>query len=206
MYDANIPTRGELPTTRQLIGSTLIALAAAVVILVTAVLPGEYGVDPTGLGRVLGLTQMGEIKMQLAREAQADAATAKAEAAAEMATPSVIPAPAKVPAGTAAGRSDEYVVTLAPGKGVEVKLVMRAGAKAKFSWTVDGGVVNFDLHGNGGGKSTSYEKGRGAPSQEGELEAAFDGNHGWFWRNRGTADVTVTLRTSGDYTEIKDTF
>ena len=26
---------------------------------------------------------------------------------------------------------------------------------------------------------------------------------GWFWRNRGKADVTVTLRTNGDYTEIK---
>ena len=33
--------------------------------------------------------------------------------------------------------------------------------------------------------------------------AAFDGSHGWFWRNRGKADVTVTLRTDGDYAEIK---
>jgi len=34
------------------------------------------------------------------------------------------------------------------------------------------------------------------------LEAAFTGNHGWFWRNRGQADVKVTLRTAGDYTDI----
>jgi len=43
------------------------------VLLLTTVLPAEYGIDPTGAGRVLGLTQMGEIKVRLAREAAADA-------------------------------------------------------------------------------------------------------------------------------------
>ena len=38
---------------------------------------------------------------------------------------------------------------------------------------------------------------------EGVLEAAFDGNHGWFWRNRTDADVIVTLKTNGAYTDIK---
>ena len=33
--------------------------------------------------------------------------------------------------------------------------------------------------------------------------AAFTGNHGWYWRNRGKADVKVILRTRGEYTEIK---
>ena len=37
----------------------------------------------------------------------------------------------------------------------------------------------------------------------GELTAAFSGNHGWFWRNRGDAPVSVTLRVAGAYTEIK---
>lgn len=40
-------------------------------------------------------------------------------------------------------------------------------------------------------------------SDEGELEAAFEGQHGWFWRNRTPSDVTVTLKTSGDYFELK---
>jgi hypothetical protein len=40
-------------------------------------------------------------------------------------------------------------------------------------------------------------------SDDGELIAAFTGNHGWFWRNRGQADVTVTLKTGGDYSDIK---
>tara|TARA_R110002020_G_scaffold232768_2_gene444272 strand:+ start:11459 stop:11578 length:120 start_codon:yes stop_codon:yes gene_type:complete len=35
------------------------------------------------------------------------------------------------------------------------------------------------------------------------LEAAFDGNHGWFWRNRTGSPVTVTLKTDGDYSDFK---
>ena len=83
---------------------------------------------------------------------------------------------------------------------------MRKGAKADFAWKAEGGVVNFDIHGephDAPNKTHSYEKGRGVASDKGVLEAAFDGNHGWFWRNRGKGDVTVTLTTSGDYTNLK---
>ena len=45
--------------------------------------------------------------------------------------------------------------------------------------------------------------GRGVASDDGVLEAAFNGSHGWFWRNRGDAPVTITLRTAGDYAQIK---
>lgn len=205
MHNANIPTHVELPSSSQLVRSTLIAAAAAGAILVAVVLPAEYGVDPTGVGKVLGLTEMGQIKTQLAAEAEADRATDLAAAA--TAAPAAAPPPAAEPATTAATagtRSDEMSVTLAPGEGAEVKLVMERGARANYGWTVSGGgVVNFDLHADGGGRSTSYEKGRGVPSAQGVLEAAFDGNHGWYWRNRGNSPVTVTLRTRGAYSEIK---
>lgn len=64
-----------IPTasTRTLLRSTLIALATAAVVTVCAVLPAEYGVDPTGIGSRLGLTQMGKLKLELAREAALDA-------------------------------------------------------------------------------------------------------------------------------------
>ena len=68
------------PTSRQLIRSTLLAVVVAALLLVTCVLPAEYGVDPTGVGRLLGLTQMGEVKMALAEEAANNAA---AEASAD---------------------------------------------------------------------------------------------------------------------------
>ncbi|MER8555164.1 hypothetical protein NKH37_23790 [Mesorhizobium sp. M1217] len=262
MYNTDLPTRAELPTSAQLKRSTFIAALTALALLVTVVMPSEYAIDPTGAGRLLGLTRMGEIKTQLAAEAAADemaSAKASAERMTQMvppaelmarmdrienllvaltaeqpasqpsptgeaiaqdnvtvgeiapaealpvnpsAAPQVAEIPAEAPAPTP-GRRDEMSFTLTPGQGIEVKLVMRQGAKANFAWTVDGGVVNFDAHGDGGGQSVSYEKGRNVPSGEGVLEAAFDGNHGWFWRNRGDSDVTLTIQTEGDYIDIK---
>lgn len=218
MYNTDIPARAELPTSKQLLRSTFIAIVSAVVILVTVVLPAEYAIDPTGIGRSLGLAKMAEIKIQLKEEAELDRARIQKDSA-----PAGIPSKderssllgnifAQLVIGSAAAqealaaRSDEVSVTLKPGESAEIKLTMNADARANFSWTAAGGVVNFDLHGDGDGQSTSYERGRAVSSAKGVLEAAFDGNHGWFWRNRGQADVTITLRTNGDYADIKQMF
>lgn len=212
MYNTDIPTRAELPSTQQLLRSTLIAAASAVAILVAVILPAEYNIDPTGIGRVLGLAEMGEIKAQLSDEAEKDRLKDGGAA--------VVPKPdqessllGEILTGlfissahaeeVAAMRKDEMTVTLTPGEGTEVKLKMVKGAKVNFSWVVTGGVVNFDTHGDGGGENISYEKGRAVPNAEGVLEAAFDGNHGWFWRNRGETDVSLTLKTEGAYSDIK---
>ncbi|RCS21305.1 hypothetical protein DUT91_25065, partial [Phyllobacterium salinisoli] len=72
MYNTDIPTRAELPSSAQLLRSTIIAMISAAAILVTVVLPAEYAIDPTGIGRALGLVEMGEIKAQLAEEAERD--------------------------------------------------------------------------------------------------------------------------------------
>jgi hypothetical protein len=171
--------------------------------------PSEYGIDPTGVGGVLGLTEMGEIKTQLAVEAEADRLMMEGAAQPQSSiAPGVLDVIFGAFVGTAHAQEapvwrDEITIPLEPGQGIEVKLVMAEGAVAPFEWTVEGGAVNFDLHGDGSGNEISYEKGRAVPSAAGELTAAFTGNHGWFWRNRGDAPVTLTLRVSGDYTEIK---
>ena len=74
MYNTDMPSRSELPSSAQLIRSTIIAAIVALVLLVTVVMPSEYALDPTGAGRLLGLTEMGEIKAQLVEEAAADEA------------------------------------------------------------------------------------------------------------------------------------
>lgn len=213
MHNTNMPNTAELPSARKLVRSTLLALIIAVALLVTVVLPAEYGIDPTGIGRMLGLTEMGEIKTQLSEEAAADAARDAASdgitAAASGAAPATTSVTAENPPAPAADApaaqdwQDEMQVVLQPGEGAEIKLAMKAGQRAQFSWTAEGGVVNFDTHGDGGGQSISYEKGRSVPADDGEIEAAFDGNHGWFWRNRGDAPVTVVVRVRGQYSGIK---
>ena len=235
MFNAEIPSRAELPSTVQLVKSTIIAVVAAAVILVTVVLPAEYSIDPTGIGRALQLTQMGEIKKQLAIEAEADRQRDRQQAPATAApdrrsslpslltgllvssaaahphhesdedvTPDGTP-PGPVAQAAPAGKTDEVVFTLKPNEGIEYKMTMLRGGVAQFSWHTDGGKVNFDMHGTpkGGGKETSYKKGSQVASDTGSLTAAYDGSHGWFWRNRGSADVTITLKVNGAYSEIR---
>lgn len=207
MFNVSKPTLDDLPTSKQLLRSTCIALVAAIAILTTVVLPSEYAIDPTGVGRALGLTEMGEIKTQLAEEAVADAAMDAAKAAATATGNASTVAPTQT-RGNPQGANDsawrdELRVVLKPGQGAEVKLSMKAGEKAEFSWIAEGGVVNFDTHGDGGGQSISYEKGRAVPTDDGVIQAAFNGNHGWFWRNRGDVDVAVVVRTRGQYAEMK---
>lgn len=246
---AAAPVQNVPATPGGLVRSTLIAAGAAGAILVLFWLPAEYGVDPTGVGDLTGLTDMGDIKQQLAAEAEADAqavndstpavvpaeilqrldridaqlaglaavigappAAIESSAApvpepAEPVETSIAAAPEPAPADPVEAATpewrDEVSYTLPPGEGVEVKLVMQEGAVARFQWSANGGVVNFDQHGDGSGQEISYEAGRAVPEASGTLTAAFTGNHGWFWRNRTDAPVTLTLRTGGDYAEMK---
>lgn len=227
MFNATKPDASELPSTARLLKSTGIAVVVASALLVTVVLPAEYGVDPTRIGSLLGLTEMGRIKMQLAAEAAAEEAGAGPQAVTFVTTP-VAPAseagvnqpavekapgaaapaaaaatPGAAPAVAAPVRSDRTSLTLAPDEGGEIKLTMKEGARADFTWSSDGGAVNYDTHADGRGISYhGYGKGTDTRVQ-GRLVAAFDGKHGWFWRNRGDEPVTITLETRGAYERVE---
>jgi len=205
MFNAEKPSLDELPSSAQLIRSTAIAAASAVAILVTVVLPAEYNIDPTGIGGVLGLSEMGEIKAQLAEEAEADRLLElEGQEQSSLMNDIVALFVGAAHAQEAEVWRDETTFTLAPGASAEWKLVLEEGQKVDYRMLVEGGRVNFDLHGHGGGNSVTYEKGRGSTGDEGEIVAAFDGEHGWFWRNRDSSDATVTVQVRGEYTEFKD--
>ncbi|OYW46376.1 MAG: transmembrane anchor protein [Sphingomonadales bacterium 32-68-7] len=207
MFNSQRPRDEDLPTNRQLLGATGIAAVIAAALLVAVILPAEYAIDPTGIGRALGMTEMGETKVQLAQEAALDAAaeTAVADRAASGAV--VAATDTGSPAPSADTRSDTTTLTLAPGEGAEIKVTANKGAQIQFAWSVEGGHVNFDTHGDPPNAPRDfyhgYGKGRESTGEEGRLVAAFDGKHGWFWRNRSDAPVTVTLRTSGQYSEVR---
>lgn len=216
MYNTDLPTRAELPSTGQLLRSTAIALVTAGILLITVILPSEYAIDPTGVGRMLGLTQMGEIKEQLAEEAALDAQRAasvtpsietvaevdQTEAAAE---PTEADAAASVETDEPVSEwTDEVSLQLNPGEAAEIKLVMQSGAIIEFEWVAEPGHLNSALHGDGtAGEAITYRNGRAEASHSDNLTASFDGTHGWFWRNRSDEVVTMTLRVRGDYSEIK---
>jgi hypothetical protein len=70
---------------RELILSTVLVFLLAIVVLIVAVLPAEFGIDPTGLGEVTGLTEMGVFKVQADSQFAADAARVAAQQAADSA-------------------------------------------------------------------------------------------------------------------------
>jgi len=216
MFNTPLPTVNELPSTRRLLRSTVIAILVAAGLLVTVVMPSEYAIDPTGVGRTLGLTQMGELKLVLAQEALSEAAAPQTAASAPTATSAPVPAqqvaqvdpidkPVTAPAP--ALKTNQMSVTLKPGEGTEIKLEMLKGKTVSYEWTATGGLVNYDTHGepyNGEkGYFHSYNKGKQVEGHKGQFTALFDGTHGWFWRNRSNKDVTISLNTTGDYLSVK---
>lgn len=216
MNNAQKPKLEDLPSPTTLFRSSIIAVIGALTILIAVVLPAEYAIDPTGAGRLLGLTEMGEIKRELAEEAERDLkfhgrdqsfnlfdgllsrllGTAYAQETKE----------AMDNALAEKFSQDEVIFTLAPSESAEIKLKMAAGDTAQYTWHARGGRINFDLHAHGNGESINYERGRGEASGEGSITAPFAGDHGWFWRNRDDVDVTITLQLRGSYEQLIESY
>ncbi len=175
------PAAADLPTLRQLNRATLLAAVAAAVILVTTVLPAEYGVDPTGIGGVLGLTAMGQTKQGAAGGApSADA-----------------PVTTLLPDG-----STEIRILLKAYQGKEAKATMKAGEEFTYKWSTDGAPVEYEFHGDpkggDGQEYTSYEKGDSA-GKDGKFRAPFEGRHGWYWKNNTNKPILVTASAKGGF-------
>ena len=192
MFNTQKPSENDLPTSSQLLKSTMVAIGVGCTLLILVVLPAEYGTDPTGVGELLGLKKMGEIKTRLKQDFLKENIGAKDELMVESET----------------GKENQDVMefVIAPDEAIEIKLEMKKGSIAKYNWTTKNGGLNYNLHGDGhkgSQKSISYKKGRMTSSDSGEFKSEFDGYHGWFWRNRNNESVTVTLETIGDYILIK---
>lgn len=179
----------DLPSLTELRRATIGAVIVIAVLVTTVVLPAERGIDPTGVGAVLGLTAMGELKMQEPVSSEPSAPDVTSDAAAEAFT----------------FRTDELQMTLQPGEGSEIKAVMREGDQLVYTWTADSGELYFDFHGEPKGAAsnvfTSFERDT-LSIASGEFEAPFEGTHGWYWQNKTAAPITVALKTSGVYQSI----
>ena len=179
------------PSGKTLLKATLTALVVAAIVLVTTVLPAEYGIDPLGVGRATGLTALFEAGG--GEEAAAGPATV---------TPGL--------AGPVFSRPYEWRVdsrefTIAPGTGMEFKYELDKSATMVYSWKASG-FVDYDFHTEPEGKpssaSESFDKGN-ASQRRGSYTAPYDGIHGWYWENTSNRDVVVTLQTAGFYDEAR---
>jgi hypothetical protein len=164
--------------TQRLALATGAALLVAAAVLVVAVLPAEYGVDPLGTGKTLGL-------LDLYRGAAAPApdAAAPPAAAAPMTTYKV----------------DAVTFTLRPSEGFEYKYRIEKGGGLVYAWKATR-PVNYEFHGEpdgaGIGVAVSYKKAAGA-RESGSFTAPSSGIHGWYWENASDEEMTITLNSSG---------
>ena len=199
MFNSQQPSEKDLPTSAQLLKATVVAIAVAFILIVVVVLPAEYGSDPTGMGKILGLKEMGEIKMSLLDESHKESSQQNTTSSIEIDHTEEVIVNNTI-------NKDVVELTIEPGQAIEIKLEMKSGSLVQYEWKTIKGGLNYNLHGDGYKGSQqfiSYKKGRMVPSDSGELKAEFDGYHGWFWRNREKFSVTVNLQTSGDYIQIK---
>lgn len=151
------------------------ALLAAVVALVAVVLPAEYGVDPLGSGKALGLLALAEPRQDALH------------------------------AAASGYRPDQVSFRLEPFESVEYKYRLEAGGVLVFAWRASGPVLaelHAEPDGAPPGFAESFDKVRSAAS-DGSYRAPFDGWHGWFWENRGTEAVTVELRAAGFFSRTR---
>ena len=168
-----------LPSGKRLALATAGALAVAAAVLIVAVLPAEYGVDPIGTGKALGLLDLYKGAAEPAPQATAPAAAAP----------------------QATFKVDSAVFTLRPSEGFEYKYRIAKGGGLVYAWSATR-PVKYEFHGEpdgaGLGVAVSYQKSEGARAA-GSFTAPSSGIHGWYWENPSDEEMTITLTSSGFY-------
>lgn len=208
MSEMNHPVLGK----KAIITSIITALIVGIIILITAVLPAEYGMDPTGAGKLFGFS-----RLYVPDETENDQMSSepgvkrsfplikleKAGSGPEVKRPLEADNPA--PVEQFAEREDSLLITVPAGKGIEHKINMLKYGKMKYEWTTDKGIVYFDFHGEvkqaKEAKAVYFESYTIAYSNNmvGTFLAPYEGKHGWFFRNDSSTDIIVTLRLKGQY-------
>ncbi len=196
---------------RQILTGTAIALLVGILLFVSAVLPAEYGMDPLGTGKSLGLSKL--------YHSHAAESTTKLEAGTTEASPLLaikdlgsspeVPMPKEAqnppPVQQYSERQDSVIVKVAAGKGIEYKVKVLKYGSLKYDWTTDEGILYSDFHGDvkeaTPPKEEFYVSYTVAYSNNvaGTFLAPYEGRHGWYFKNRSDRDITVVLRLNGQY-------
>lgn len=158
-----------------LVKASVLAFSIAVLVLVLFILPAEYNIDPTGVGKSLGLTVFTPLSEAI----------------------DAVPAP-----NNSNKKQDNVIITVPAGRGVEYKLNVEQFAKVTYEWTTSGTPLYVDLHGEPRGDTSGYFESYTIATvnkMNGSFTAPFAGSHGWYWKNNSAADVEIKLNFSGDY-------
>lgn len=190
-----------------LLKHTLFALFLAAALLGLVVLPAEYGIDQTGIGKLTGLTELtANQKVPCKEEVNNKTQMSQKEQG-------IAPFPigkANVHDGPPITRSFEIV--LQPADEVEYKALLPAGESIFYQWTVQSGEDTYvDFHGDPTegnfpeGYSQTYDVGE-MPDSAGSFTATFTGHHGWYWLNISEKEIAIRLEVTGYYESLEEIY
>lgn len=200
-------------TKGQVLKSLLIALLIGTVVLVTAVLPAEYGIDPLGTGELFGFSKLYQGNNQTETIDTASSLNFNKIKMEKLGSPQSTPKPSEAnnppPEVQYPNREDSIEVIIPAEKGIEYKFKSLKYGSIKYEWATDKGIVYIDFHGEvkqeNPPKNVFYESYTLAYSNNmaGTLTAPFEGKHGWYFRNETNEDIVVTIRLNGQYVLFK---
>jgi hypothetical protein len=161
--------------------ATAVALVVAAVVLVVAILPAEYGIDPLGIGEALGLVVLSDPASATAGDVRSDGLTAE----------------------ESPYRADTITFDLEPGGFVEYKYRLEPGQTMIYAWEASG-PVRTEMHSEAddapAGTAEFFEITESSNTAQGSYTAPFPGIHGWYWLNLNEDEgVSVTISSTGFY-------
>jgi len=217
MIDEKVVAAIEPPSRKAIAKATVLALLVAAVLLVTAILPAEYGIDPLGTGKVLRLTDLSKAEAGPAAAKTSTPDSVKKDEIPATINPVLEPAAdggAPTMKGAFIAQTKRYKIDaremkLRPGEGMEIKYNMKKGAGLIYSWTASDKLL-FEFHGEpnvkpAGKEGTDYyetydiDNQVGKDQAHGTFVAPSTGIHGWFWENKTPNEVTLKLVSAGFY-------
>jgi hypothetical protein len=165
--------------------ATVIAAIVACTLLLTIVLPAEFGRDPIGTGRALGLLAL-------------------YEAGAEE-TPPPTDVGATATTRPRVYNMDTWTLELGPHQAFEYKYRLEKGAGMVYAWKASG-PLKYEFHGEADDRRrpvVSYEKNEGS-QVSGGLVADFTGIHGWYWDNPSDRTVAISIKSAGFFSSVEE--
>lgn len=189
---------------KSIIKQILIALVIATVLLVSAVLPAEYNIDPLGIGKATGFSKLyvGDKEAENTAGSQTPHKVLTLDnVGSGDASPRPVAADNPAPASQLAERTDEVSVLVPAGKGLEYKVDMLKYGRMKYEWITDKGELYFDFHGEVKNVNDYFESYTlaYANNMAGSMTAPFEGPHGWYFKNNSNEDITVKIKMKGQY-------
>ena len=137
------------PESATILKSVVAAFVAALAATVLFILPAEFGRDPTGVGRLLGLTLLADNKSSAPETRLTVLIEGKfpeAVGSFDKYEPPLIGLPFSNTDYDIDIQSDDFTIELAPNEQVEYKAIMNRGDMMVFTWTSDAEAIYSDFH------------------------------------------------------------